>query len=53
MLLGLNERYGQTIVIITHDSEAASTADRTIEMRDGRILNQGKNVLYAMEEKHS
>jgi len=53
MLLGLNERYGQTIVIITHDSEAASTANRTIEMRDGRILNQGKNVLYAMEEKHS
>ena len=53
MLLGLNERYEQTIVIITHDSEAASTANRTIKMRDGRILNQGKNVLYAMEEKHS
>ncbi len=53
MLQGLNEMYGQTIVIITHDAEAALTADRTIEMRDGRILNRGKNVLYAMEEKHS
>jgi putative ABC transport system ATP-binding protein len=52
MLQGLNEMYGQTIVIITHDSEAASAADRTIEMRDGKIRKQGQNVLYAMEEKH-
>ena len=53
MLQGLNEMYGQTIIVITHDSEAASTADRTIEMRDGKIRNQGQNVLYALEEKHS
>jgi putative ABC transport system ATP-binding protein len=52
MLQGLNEMYGQTIVIITHDSEAASAADRTIEMRDGKVRKQGQNVLYAMEEKH-
>jgi putative ABC transport system ATP-binding protein len=53
MLQGLNEIYGQTVIIITHDSDAASKANRTIEMRDGKILNQGKNVFYAMEEKHS
>jgi len=53
MLQGLNEMYGQTIIIITHDSEAASTADRTIEMRDGKIRNRDQPVLYAMEEKHS
>ena len=53
MLQGLNEMYGQTIIIITHDSEAASAADRTIEMRDGKILNRGQNLLYAMEEKQS
>ncbi|MDA2933870.1 ABC transporter ATP-binding protein [Acidobacteria bacterium AH-259-D05] len=52
MLQGLNVMYGQTIIIITHDPEAASTANRTIEMRDGKILNRVQNMFYAMEEKH-
>jgi len=29
---------GTTIVIITHDADVAATADRRIEIRDGRIL---------------
>ena len=33
----LNEKLEQTIVMITHDSEAASTASRVIEMKDGQI----------------
>jgi len=36
-LRALNERFKQTIVMITHDSEAASTASRVIEMKDGQI----------------
>jgi len=39
MLRELNARLGQTIVMITHDSDAASTASRVIEMKDGQILN--------------
>lgn len=39
ILRDLNERLGQTIVMITHDSEAASTARRVIEMKDGQILH--------------
>lgn len=39
MLRDLNEKLGQTIVMITHDSEAASTASRVIEMKDGQILS--------------
>jgi putative ABC transport system ATP-binding protein len=39
ILRDLNEKMGQTIVMITHDSEAASTASRIIEMKDGQILN--------------
>ncbi len=39
ILKDLNRKLGQTIVMITHDSEAASTASRVIEMKDGRILN--------------
>jgi putative ABC transport system ATP-binding protein len=39
MLGELNVKLGQTIVMITHDSDAASTASRVIEMKDGQILN--------------
>ena len=39
MLRDLNEKLGQSIVMITHDADAASTADRVIEMKDGRMLN--------------
>ena len=39
MLRDLNDKLGQTIVMITHDSDAASTASRVIEMKDGQIFN--------------
>ena len=34
----LNERTGQTILMITHDPEAASYASRSVHIRDGRIV---------------
>ena len=34
----LNERLGQTILMITHNPEAAAFAHRTVRMRDGRIV---------------
>jgi putative ABC transport system ATP-binding protein len=34
----LNQRTGQTILMITHDAEAASYATRTVHIRDGRIV---------------
>lgn len=49
MLKDLNKQYRQTIVMITHDPEAASTASRMLEMRDGRILNRVQNLFYAVE----
>ncbi len=39
ILRELNEKLKQTIVMITHDPEAASTASRIIEMKDGQIFN--------------
>lgn len=33
----LREKYGQTIVIVTHEMELAKGCDRCIEMTDGRI----------------
>jgi putative ABC transport system ATP-binding protein len=34
----LNQRLGQTILMITHDAEAAAYADRFVKMKDGRIV---------------
>jgi putative ABC transport system ATP-binding protein len=38
LMKDLNQRLGQTILMITHDPEAAAYADRIIRMKDGRIL---------------
>ena len=37
----LNRRRGQTLVMITHNPEAAAVADRTVEMKDGRVISHG------------
>jgi len=34
----INERYGTTFVIITHDRRIAEEADRVVEIKDGRIV---------------
>jgi putative ABC transport system ATP-binding protein len=38
LLTDLNHRLGQTILMITHDPEAAAYASRQVHMRDGRVL---------------
>lgn len=38
VLQGLNKRLGQTILMITHNPEAAAYAHRIVTMRDGRIV---------------
>lgn len=38
LIKDLNRRLGQTILMITHDADAASYADRIVKMRDGRIV---------------
>jgi putative ABC transport system ATP-binding protein len=39
LLRDLNERLGQTILMITHNPEAAAFGHRTVEMRDGRVVS--------------
>ena len=39
LLLHLREQYGQTIIIVTHDKDLTSIADRVVEMVDGGIMN--------------
>jgi len=38
LLRDLNKRLGQTILMITHNPEAAAYADRIVKMRDGRVV---------------
>ena len=39
MFRELNEKFAQTIIMITHNPEAAAACSRTIQMRDGHIVN--------------
>ncbi len=36
----LTEKYGTTIVLVTHDANVAAEADRVIKMQDGRIISE-------------
>jgi putative ABC transport system ATP-binding protein len=47
LLLEHNKRAGTTLVLVTHDPEVASTADRKIVLRDGRIVED--TLPYAPE----
>lgn len=39
LLIQLNRREGATLVLVTHDHELASTADRCVMLRDGLIVS--------------
>lgn len=36
----LREKFNQTFVIVTHNQELATMADRKLEMKDGKIINE-------------
>jgi putative ABC transport system ATP-binding protein len=44
MLRELNKRTGQTIVMITHNPEAAAVADRIVHMRDGHVVSEERTA---------
>ena len=41
LFFDLRDKFVQTFVIVTHDEQLASITDRTIHMKDGRILEEG------------
>ena len=34
----LHQRLGSTVVIVTHDMKVAASCERTVALRDGRIV---------------
>jgi putative ABC transport system ATP-binding protein len=44
MFQELNYRFNQTIIMITHNPEAAAMCKRIVQMRDGHIVEQSPSV---------
>lgn len=44
------KKYGQTLVVITHNEEIAQMADRTIMLADGKIVSAEEGVNYSDEK---
>ncbi|MBQ5395055.1 MAG: ATP-binding cassette domain-containing protein, partial [Alistipes sp.] len=40
LFLELKEKFGQTIVLVTHDEKLASMGDRCIRIVDGRVVEE-------------
>jgi putative ABC transport system ATP-binding protein len=36
------DEFGQSVVMVTHDPEAASYADRLVVLRDGLVVHDGE-----------
>jgi len=44
LIKSLSERDGKTVILVTHDPEAAEIADRVIRLRDGCVSASGRHV---------
>ena len=47
MLRDANKKFGQTVLMITHNPEAAEIGDRIIHMRDGLIVSEQEDPQWA------
>lgn len=44
LFFDLRDKFGQTFVIVTHDEMLATLTDRTIHLKDGRIVGEGSEA---------
>ncbi|MDE7198043.1 MAG: ATP-binding cassette domain-containing protein, partial [Lachnospiraceae bacterium] len=50
LLKASSKKYGQTLVVITHNEEVAQMADRTIMLADGRIVSVSESEVIFDEK---
>ena len=43
LLMEMHERYNVTLIIVTHDNDVANLAERTIKIKDGRVIEDKYN----------
>ena len=43
LLMEMHERYNVTLIIVTHDNDIANLAERTIQIKDGQIIEDRYN----------
>ena len=41
-----NQKYNQTIIVVTHDENVAKMADRIIQIEDGKIVRDSRNEYH-------
>jgi putative ABC transport system ATP-binding protein len=41
------DELGQTVIMVTHDPDAAGYADRLVELADGRVVNDRRQDRHA------
>jgi putative ABC transport system ATP-binding protein len=44
MLFGLRDRYGATLVLVTHAPELAARCDRVVRLADGRVTGEERQT---------
>lgn len=49
LFFALRDKYGQTIVIVTHDPSLATMCDRTLYMKDGMFISRDESGLAAKD----
>ncbi|MBQ3874461.1 MAG: ABC transporter ATP-binding protein, partial [Bacteroidaceae bacterium] len=53
LFFDLRDKFGQTFVIVTHDEELARLTDRTIQMRDGLIIQPAQTEIITPEAENN
>ena len=51
LIAGMAEQYGQTILLVSHDTEASDYADRIVHIRDGEIERIEEKEKYKLSGK--
>ncbi len=42
LMKSMSGKFGQTMIVVTHDNKVAEAADRVIQIEDGKIVSDGK-----------